>query len=174
MIKVIIKDKQTGLQKEVQMTRTLNGDYVLMEHPDIDVVVIPSKNKVLALPKDEQSDRVYYLKDKLFKYMNQKGVIMPDSVNGGNIFGSLQASYIPEPPGGENPLQVVVYTIANFIEDERPVYTYEKDFQDAMENDLLNPPIQDSTELGEVPQEPFKGSIPKYGFPTRGIYRYNY
>ncbi len=43
-----------------------------------------------------------------------------------------------------------------------------------MEKALLQPSVGDSTELGEVPQEPFKGSIPKYGFPTRGIYRYNY
>ena len=43
-----------------------------------------------------------------------------------------------------------------------------------LEDSLLNPDAKDSTELGEVPQETFKGSIPKYGFPTRGIYRYNY
>ena len=43
-----------------------------------------------------------------------------------------------------------------------------------LEKELLQPEEEESTELGEVPQEKFKGSIPRYGFPTRGIYRYNY
>jgi hypothetical protein len=174
MLKITIKDKDTGVQKEVQILRTLNGDYLLNEHPDIDVVVMPSKNKVLVMAKDEQSDYVYTMQDKLFKFMNKKGTIIPESVSAGNIYGSLQATYTAKPPGGENPLQVIIYTIANFIEQERPAYKFEQNFEDKMEKELLNPPLEDSTELGEVPQEPFKGSIPKYGFPTRGIYRYNY
>jgi hypothetical protein len=174
MIKVTIKDKQTGIKKEVQMSRTLNGDYVLKEHPDIDIVVMPQKNKLLALPKDDYDERVYSIQDKFFKFMNKKGVIIPESVNGGSIYGSLQAGYNPTPPGGENSLQVVIFNAANFIEQERPLVAYEKEFEDTMEKELLKPSVQDSTELGEVPQEPFKGSIPKYGFPTRGIYRYNY
>lgn len=174
MIKVIIKDKQTGIQKEVQMSRTLAGDYILREHPEIDIIVMPQKNKLLTLPKEEYNDLTYSIQNNFFKYMTKKGVILPESIAGGNIFGSLQAAYIPQPPGGENPLQVIVYTAANFIEDQRPIFTYEKEFEDTMEKELLKPPVADSTELGEVPQEPFKGSIPKYGFPTRGIYRYNY
>ena len=174
MIKVTIKDKQTGVQKEVNMVRTLNGDYVLREHPELDIVIMPQKNKILALPKDEYNEQTYSLQDSFFKYMNKKGVIIPESVAGGSVYGSIQASYTPEPPGGENPLQVVIYTAANFIEDQRPIFTYEKEFQDTMEKELLQPSVEDSTELGEVPQEKFKGSIPKYGFPTRGIYRYNY
>jgi hypothetical protein len=174
MIKISIKDKQTGVSKEVAISKTLSGDYMLREHPDLDIIVMPQKNKVLALPKEEQSDFIYTLQNKLFKHMVKKGVILPESIQAGNVYGSLQGLYTAQPPDGQDPLQVVVYTIANFIEDERPIFTYEKEFEDAMEKELLRPDIEDSTELGEVPQEPFKGSIPKYGFPTRGIYRYNY
>ena len=174
MLKISIKDKETGLKKEVNMVRTLNGDYVLREHPEIDIVVMPEKNKILTLPKFDNSEEVYNTQDRFFRYMNKKGVILPESISGGNIFGSLQASYNPAPPGGENSLQVVVFSAANFIEDQRPVFTYEKAFNDTMEKELIKPSVEDTTELGEVPQEPFKGSIPKYGFPTRGIYRYNY
>jgi hypothetical protein len=174
MIKVTIKDKETGIQKEVKISRTLSGDYMLNEHPDFDAIVMPEKSKILVLPKDLQSSHVYSMQDKLLKYMVKKGVILPESVMAGNVFGSLQGSYVQTPPGGENPSQVVIYTIANFIEDERPIIAQEKEFEDRMERELFNPSIEDSTELGEVPQEPFKGSIPKYGFPTRGIYRYNY
>lgn len=174
MIRVTIKDKQTGFQKEVQMSRTLSGDFLLKEHPDIDIIVMPEKFKILVLPKSEQTDLVYNLQERLFDFMVKKGVVTPDSVTGGNIFGSLQGTYPQTSPGGEDVTQVVVYNLANFIEDEIPIIDLEKDFEDRMEKALLQPTTKDSTELGEVPQEPFKGSIPKYGFPTRGIYRYNY
>ena len=174
MLKVVINDKETGIQKDVQIARTLAGDYILKEHPDVNMVIMPEKSKILVLPKDEQSDHIYHIQDKLFKHLINKGVVSPETVIGGNVYGSLEGSYIKEPPGGENPVQVVAYSLANFIELERPIFKKEKEFEDEMEKALLQPSVGDSTELGEVPQEPFKGSIPKYGFPTRGIYRYNY
>jgi hypothetical protein len=173
MITVIVNDSK-GVKKEINIRKTLSGDLMLREHPEIDIVVMPEKKKVLVLPKDEQSDHVYKLQEKLFKYMVQKGVILPESVFSGNVYGSLQGNFPEQAPEGVDPLQVVVYNLASFIELERPNYEYEKAYEDAMEKELLAPDAENSTELGEVPQEPFKGSIPKYGFPTRGIYRYNY
>jgi hypothetical protein len=174
MLKVVINDKETGIQKEMQIARTLSGDYILKEHPSIDIVVLPQKNKVLVLPKEEQTDHIYHIQDKLMTYLSKRGVILPESIIAGNVYGSLEGSYVAQPPGGENPVQVVTLNIANFIEDERPIFKQEQEFEDKMEKELLRPDVENSTELGEVPQEKFKGSIPKYGFPTRGIYRYNY
>lgn len=173
MVKITVLDKK-GIKKEVNIRKTLAGDLLLREHPDIDIVVMPQKQKVLVLPKEEQTDSVYKLQEKLFKYMVQKGVILPESVFSGNVYGSLQGNYPNQGPTGVDTTQVVVYNLASFIEQERPVYQFEKSYEDAMEKELLRPDVKDSTEHGEVPQEPFKGSIPKYGFPTRGIYRYNY
>jgi hypothetical protein len=173
MIKINIKSVN-GITKEINIKKTLSGDFMLREHPEIDIIIIPSKQKVLVLPKDEQTEHVYALQERLFKYMVQKGVILPESIISGNVYGSLQGGFSSQPPGGEDPVQVVIYSLANFIEDEMPKYNFEKNYEDKMEKDLINPNIENSTELGEVPQEPFKGSIPKYGFPTRGIYRYNY
>lgn len=173
MINITIKDKE-GVEKKLNIRKTLSGDYILREHPEIDVFVVPQKQKILVLPKDEQTESICSLQERLFDYLSRKGVIMPETIIGGNIYGSLQGGYAAQPPGGEDPLQVVIYSIASFIEDEMPKYRFEKSYEDRMEKALLQPDISDSTELGEVPQEPFKGSIPKYGFPTRGIYRYNY
>ncbi len=174
MIRVTIKDKKTGLQKEVQISKTLSGDFLMRQHPEIDVIVMPQKFKLLVLPKEQQTDHVYNIQEKLFNYLVKKGVVLPESVTSGNVFGSLQGNYPQQSAGGEDVTQVVVYNLANFIEDELPIVDLEKEFEDKMEKALLQPNVKDSTELGEIPQEPFKGSIPKYGFPTRGIYRYNY
>lgn len=173
MVTITIKSP-TGPEKKVNLKKTLSGDFLLREHPEMDIIVIPNKQKVLALPKDEQTEHVYNAQERLFKYMVTKGVILPESVISGNVYGSLQGGYMAQPPGGEDPVQVVIYAITNFFDEDVPLHNVEKEYEDRMEKELLIPDVEDSTELGEVPQEPFKGSIPKYGFPTRGIYRYNY
>jgi len=116
MISIKIKNS-SGIQKEVNIKKTLSGDYILREHPEIDIFIIPSKQKVLVVPKDEQSDHIYGLQERLFKYMVNKGVILPESVVSGNIYGSLQGGYVQDAPGGEDSLQVVVYALSNFLGD---------------------------------------------------------
>lgn len=174
MLKITLKDKQTGVKKDIQIAKTLSGDYLMKEHPEVDIVVMPKKNKILLLPKEQQNDYVYHTQEDIFKTLMNRGVISADSISGGNVFGSLQATYPTETSGGEDPLQVVVYNLADYIEQQRPTIAYQKAYEEEMEKALLEPDTEESTEIGEVPQEPFKGSIPKYGFPTRGIYRYNY
>lgn len=174
MIKVTITDKITGVDKQIQIAKTLAGHYIMREHPEIDVVIMPDKQKILALPKAAQNDYVYNTQEELFTTLIKNGVIQPDTVKGGNVFGSLQAIYPQTAPGGEDPLQVVIYNLANYIEQQRPLVAFQKAYEDELEKALLEPDTEESTELGEVPQETFKGSIPKYGFPSRGIYRYNY
>lgn len=174
MLKITINDKQTGIKKDIQIAKTLSGDFLMKEHPEVDIVVIPKKNKILLLPKEQQNDYVYNTQEDIFKNLITKGVISPDSVSGGNVFGSLQATYPAQSAGGEDALQVVIYNLADYIEQQRPTIAYTKAYEEEMEKALLEPDTEESTEIGEIPQEPFKGSIPKYGFPTRGIYRYNY
>jgi hypothetical protein len=173
MLNITINTKE-GIKRQVNIRRTLSGDYILKEHPEIDIFIIPQKQKILVTPKDDQTEQIYTLQERLFKYMVDKGVVLPESVIAGNIYGSLQGGYPAEPPGGEDALQVVVYTLANFLSNEVPQHKIELDYEERMERELLQPSEANATDLGEVPQEPFKGSIPKYGFPTRGIYRYNY
>ena len=65
----------------------------------------------------------------------------------------MQATY-PESPNEEtNPLHVVLLSTKNFMKEEMGYMQVEKDYEDE---------IEDSTELGEVPEEPKKGSITPY------------
>ena len=71
---------------------------------------------------------------------------------------------------------MVLYNIATFIRKEKE-YMDAFDKEDAMEQDrILDPDAEDSTELGEVPQEATKGtntpSYPGYYYGLAGIYRY--
>lgn len=174
MINIVIKDKESGLKKTLKIKKTVSGDYILGEHPDLDIVVMPGSTKILLLSKGENSDLVYRLQDKLFKHMSSKGIVPPESVKGGNVFGSLEGTYNQTSSEGIDGLMIVLYNLAQYLEEQRPIFKSMEKHKKDLEDSLLHPDIKDSTELGEVPQEEFKGSIPKYGFPVRGIYRYNY
>jgi hypothetical protein len=174
MIKVTINDKESGMKKDLMIKKNLSGDFVMTEHPDIDIVIMPKTSKILLLSKGENSDFIYRVQNDLFKHLSDKGVVPPESVKGGNIYGSLEGTFPQQSEDGVQGMMVALYNLAQFIEDQRPVFKAMIQHKKDLENDLLNPKNKDSTELGEVPQEIFKGSIPKYGFPTRGVYRYNY
>jgi hypothetical protein len=172
-LQIVGKEKQFKKIK-LQMGKTLDGNILITGHQSMNVIVIPDKGKIIAMPKGEFSNDVYTDQDQLFNHLMIHGVVSPESVIGGNIHGSLEAKFSIEKKGEEEPLDVVLLNLSNFINKEKQEYSVRKKFIDDLERELLSPDEESSTELGEIPQEKFKGSIPKYGFPTRGIYRYNY
>ena len=52
-----------------------------------------------------------------------------------------------------------VFVLDKFIKDERPYFEHIEEFEKAVDDFLTEPTPEDSTALGEVPQEPVKGSI---------------
>jgi len=172
-IKLVAKQKESKKIK-LQIGKTLDGNILIKDHQSMNVIIMPDKGKILAIPKGEFSNEVYTDQDQLFQHLLMAGVITPDSIIGGNIYGSLEAKYSIEKKGEEEPIDVVLLNIHNFITKDKHEFNIRRQFIDQLEKELLDPEDETSTELGEVPQEKFKGSIPKYGFPTRGIYRYNY
>lgn len=172
-LKIVAKEKEVKKIK-LQIGKTLDGNILIKDHQSINVIIMPDKGKILAIPKGEFSDEVYTDQDQLFHHLLTQGVITPDSVVGGSIYGSLEAKYNMEKKGEEEPLDVVLLNVDAFISKDKAEYSIRKQYIDQLEKELLAPDEETSTDLGEVPQEKFKGSIPKYGFPTRGIYRYNY
>jgi hypothetical protein len=172
-LKVVAKQK-TVKKIKLELGKTLDGNIIITGHQSMNVIIMPDKGKIVALPKGEFSNDVYTDQDQLFNFLTVNGVVSPDSVVGGSIYGSLEAKYSTEKKGEEEPLDVVLLNLAGFINKDKKEFSIRKKFIDDLERELLAPDEENSTELGEIPQEKFKGSIPKYGFPTRGIYRYNY
>lgn len=147
--------KPTQAKAYLNIRKSLDGNLMIFDHEDIDIVVMPQKNKVIAFAKDEMGDHIYGAQSRLFDFLSKKGVVEIGSVQGGNIYGSLEGTI---PPSEESdPVQVVIFTISKFIEEERPYYRRDKIYNDELERNLLEPDEEDSTELGEVPHEPRKG-----------------
>ena len=178
MIKIKIGDKTNSPVKaddvdekgapvitvKLDVRKDIAGNYMIFDHGDIDIVIKPEKGKILCFGKEEvgDTDIVYDACDKLFRFLIKKGVVIPDSVQGGPILGSMQAEFYKEGvPEELSPYQIMLLMIQKFIEEERPYYTHRKAHDEHALRRLYEPSDANSTELGEVPHEEEKGSIPR-------------
>lgn len=155
---------------KLKARRTINGNIMIFDHEDIDIVLSVESKKCVVFPKDHMSDKVYDAQDRMFKHLIKRGVVDHSSVRGGNIYGSLEASILESKIPGVDNLQATLYSISEYLEKEKPFFKSANDFQDDRLDKLLNPGPEDSTELGDVPQSDKKGS---HG-TTRGPYGFMY
>lgn len=144
---------------EMVARKTLDGNIMILDHIDLDIVVIPSSNKVLTISKGALSEDVYDTQDRLFRYLTRKGVIDPASIRSGNVYGSMEAAYVAESYNGSDSTQVVIFDIGKFIEEERAYFEYDDRHKEEITSMMTDPAAEDSTELGAVPQKAKKGSI---------------
>ena len=161
--------------KKLDMKRSLAGQIMVFNHIDMDIVLDEKSGKVTAYSKKDFGELVYKSQNRLFDYLFKKGVILPESVKGSNVFGSIEATY-PKEAKIDNLTEIVLYNIAGFMKDEES-YISSFEFVDEEEDKrLLHPDKEDSTELGEVPQEEKKGTLspgyPGYYYGLAGMYRY--
>ena len=148
--------------------KSLDGNIMIFDHEDMDIVLMPDKNKIVTFPKDMMEDKTYASQDRLFYFLNKKGVIQYESVRGGSVYGSLEANMATPIEEGVSALQVVLRTIGKFIEEEKPYFQIYNKTEEEQEERLTDPDDKDSTELGEVPHQAEKGSLrPGY---VRGPY----
>lgn len=151
---------------ELKIRRTLSGDLLILDHEDIDIVLVAEKNKCITFPKDSMSDRVYASQDRMFRLLAKRGIISQASIRGGNVFGAMEAEIQESAIPGIDEEQAFLYTVYEYITGEQPYFKTADDFDDARIQTLLNPADEDSTELGDVAHDPAKGSdasVP-YGF----------
>tara|TARA_Y100000034_G_scaffold78745_1_gene94610 strand:- start:326 stop:832 length:507 start_codon:yes stop_codon:yes gene_type:complete len=155
---------------ELNARRTLEGDLMIFDHDQIDIVVMTERNKVVTFPKDNITEDVYPTQSRFFDLLVRRGVVNNQSVQGGNVFNSLEAE-IPNSKFA-NPLQAVVYVISEFIDTEERIKQRADEYEAEIEKFYLEPDDAHSTELGEVPQDPEKGSIRPGYYYTPLRYRY--
>ena len=147
----------------LNIRKTMDGDLMVFDHADIDIIIMKEKQKIVAFPKDIMSEVVYGAQDRLFKYLMKKGLIRLDSVVGGSVYGSLQADLLPSEDW--NNIRLAIINLEKWIDDERPYFEFTDDMEDMHADRLTDPDAEDSTELGEVPHEETKGSLrPGYNY----------
>jgi len=149
--------------------KTMDGNILIIDHPEIDIVLSPEKNKVVALSKSQYGDHVYATQSRLFEHLTRAGVVDASSVHGGSVFGSLEGKLLaPMEPKKTDPIQMSLYTVVGFLLEEKPHYLAAQEYRVEFEKELLDPSEKDSTELGEIPHEKRQGTVNQYtGYPAQ-------
>jgi hypothetical protein len=142
---------------ELAARRAVDGKIMVFDHNLIDVVIAPEEGKVITFSKTNQNDLAYEAQDRLFSFMQTKGLIMPESVKAGNIYGSLEASYPVESKYADT-TNVALYLVYEFMQDESRFLDLKRDVEREEEERIFDPNSADSTELGEIPHEERKGT----------------
>jgi len=167
-IEVVEKDEIEG---KLKLRKAINGDYMIMDHKDIDIVISNSDKKVITFAKDTLSDLVYGAESRLLEYLRQNGVLVLDSIQGGNIYGSLEGKL----QDGKKAVEITLLKISEWMETEEPAMVGRTAYDHMEDEHILSPDGEYSTELGEVPQEEQKGSIYDNGiFSAYSYGRYTY
>ena len=115
-LKIKINDKP--IEKILLKARkTIDGNIIISDHPDMNILVMPAKSKVVSLPKEELDDELYDSQKRLFDFLVVNGVVDHSSVQDGNLFMTREAA-IPETVGEGDKIQYCLYAISNFIDKE--------------------------------------------------------
>jgi len=145
------------IQFELNVRKALNGDILVFDHNDIDIVLMVEKKKLVAFPKDLMSEVVYGAESRLMEWMRHNGIIEYDSIQGGNVYGSLEGK-IHESKERDS-IKSTIYQLSEWIQSEAPSSKMTKGHDDMMQDAQLEPSQDNSTELGEIPHAEEKGSI---------------
>jgi hypothetical protein len=156
-VQVKINPKEIKYAFEINMREALNGDLLIFDHRDIDIVISKDQKKIVAFAKDLMTEVVYGAESRLFEYLRRKGVISYDSIQGGNVYGSMEGKILDSKK--HDVFEVSIINIAEWIKEEKPAMEVADAYDDVLDQHLTNPDEDESTPLGKVPQEAEKGSM---------------
>jgi hypothetical protein len=157
------KESPVVAKIDLQIRKTLNGDIYITDHNDIDIIILKQKKKVLTIAKDLMSELVYGAQDRLFKFLVRRGLVSPETVQGGSIYGSMEGQL--QDSEEFDTINMAILNLSKWIDTERPYFTFMEEFEEMEQERYTDPDEEDSTELGEVPQEETKGALrPGYNY----------
>ena len=154
--KIRLKIKEP-IKVYLKIRSTLSGDYLIYDHPLYDIVIMPSKNKIVTFGRPDAQIDPYPSQDKFFNFLRFKGIIISDTVQAGSVYGALEAMY---PVNDDvDTIEVILLAVYDFVKEEAPEILSALDYEMTIEDEYTDPSEEDSTELGEVPHAEKKGTI---------------
>jgi hypothetical protein len=170
-----INDNKKTNKDSLNFSKAINGDIMIFGHKDIDIMILKEQKKIVAFAKDMLTDDVYGAETRLFDYLRKKGLVSYDSIQGGNIYGSMEAKMLEAEKKIKQPLVLATHIVNEWIKSEKPMMDFMEAHDDLMDDAMLDPDDEHATELGEVPHEEEKGSILQKNLFAPYLYgRYTY
>ena len=121
----------------INIKKTLDGNILIKDHPLIDIMIIPSVNKVVTLAKDNKARDTYSAQKELHELLRSFGLINPDSVQGGSTYGSLEAIY---PQSSEvDAVSALLVGIYKLLQQYEQYSKIERDYEETFEEWLTDP-----------------------------------
>ena len=146
-------DEKSVIDLELDIRKSLDGNYMIFDHKDIDIVIMPEKKKILTLPKELITDQVYGAQNRFFSFLKKKGVIDIATIQGGNVYGSMEANMLE----ADGAIEYILLNVSKFIDEERPYFDFISSYDDMVDDYVTEPDRENSTELGDVKHASEKG-----------------
>ena len=73
-----IEEPKPQASIELIARKTLDGNFAIQDHLDIDIVVMPSKSKIVCFAKTDMDNGIYDVQKRMFEFLRQKGVVIPE------------------------------------------------------------------------------------------------
>jgi len=163
------------LKTSLVIREAINGDVMVFGHNDIDIIILKEQGKIVAFAKDLLTESVYGAESRLFEYLKKRGVVAYDSIQGGNVYGSIEAKMLDGTKTEKNNVFETIIALGDWMKDEEPYMKSSEMFDDMVEDHFVDPDDESTTELGEVPHGDKKGAIVQKNLFAPYLYgRYSY
>lgn len=157
----VVEKKKTQATISLNVVKTLDGNLLIKDHDYIDILISPSNNLIVSMPKTNVEKETYDYQRDLARYLFEKGIATGPPQGAAN-FGMLESSY---PPSADiNPVQAALYQIERYIMKASKDTAIAREYDENIEDRFTDPTDKDSTAYGEVPpyQDTPAGSADAY------------
>jgi hypothetical protein len=149
-LKVTIGEEPVKVPVKLRIRKSVDGQVFIRDHDRYEIVISPEEGLVKTYPKDEYTEVSFQAQQSFFKFLTEKGIIDRESIQGGNIYGSLQANIVQAEMESQDPIQLLIYVIYKFMEEERPKFRYTSDLLKQQIKAMTDPPEEEATDPYEV------------------------
>jgi|ETNvirenome_6_85_1030632.scaffolds.fasta_scaffold01598_7 hypothetical protein len=137
----------------LKVRKTLDGNITVFDHPMIDIMIVPSRNKIVTIPKEEYGEEAYQVQRSFLNELIRLGVLELGSIQGTFLFNAFEATIAASESEEISPIQVLLLQIENILKREVAEIEQAIDYEEDVIDNFTNPDEEDSTELGQYPNE---------------------
>ena len=136
-------------QISLQLRKSLDGDFMIFDHMDIDIVVMPEKKRYWLSPKRPIVMR-YSTQDRLFQHLSRKELSSPILSRVEMFMDPFRVLLIESADESVDSVQVVLYSIQYWLEGEKPYFESIRSHEEREVEELTEPSPEDSTDWNPI------------------------